>query len=225
MQLRRLTSLEREKIEQEYQELVARIGELKAILSDERKLMGVVRKSFGDPGALRGPSPDPDRPRPARAGARGPHRRRAGGGHLDPLWLCQAGSGRHLPGPAAGRPGDHRRPRPGRGLCGAALSSPRPTATSSSSPTGAGSTGCGPTKSLKEAGPPGERPWSTSVPGGGGAGDGHLGHRPVRRRPLPGHGHPPGDGEEDRALRVRHRPGTASSVSPWPRATSWWMSS
>ena len=46
MQLRRLTSLEREKIEQEYQELVARIGELKAILSDERKLMGVVRKEL-----------------------------------------------------------------------------------------------------------------------------------------------------------------------------------
>jgi len=46
MQLRRLTSLEREKIEQEYQELVARIAELKSILEDEQKLLGVVRKEL-----------------------------------------------------------------------------------------------------------------------------------------------------------------------------------
>lgn len=43
MRLQRLTGLERDKIENEYQELVARIAELKAILADEEKVLEIIR--------------------------------------------------------------------------------------------------------------------------------------------------------------------------------------
>ena len=43
MRLRALTGLEREKIENEYKELQARINELKAILADEKKLLTVIK--------------------------------------------------------------------------------------------------------------------------------------------------------------------------------------
>ena len=43
MRLRALTGLEREKLQNEYDELMKRIGELKAILADEKVLLGVVR--------------------------------------------------------------------------------------------------------------------------------------------------------------------------------------
>ncbi|WP_148267849.1 DNA gyrase subunit A [Clostridium sp. SY8519] len=46
MRLRALTGLEREKIEGEYQELMAKIAELKAILADEKKLLGVIREEI-----------------------------------------------------------------------------------------------------------------------------------------------------------------------------------
>ncbi|MDE7435854.1 MAG: DNA gyrase subunit A [Lachnospiraceae bacterium] len=46
MRLRALTGLEREKIEGEYQELMERITELKAILADEKKLLGVIREEI-----------------------------------------------------------------------------------------------------------------------------------------------------------------------------------
>ncbi|WP_432629780.1 DNA gyrase subunit A [Brotaphodocola sp.] len=46
MRLRALTGLEREKIENEYRELMARIEELKAILADEKKLLGVIREEI-----------------------------------------------------------------------------------------------------------------------------------------------------------------------------------
>lgn len=46
MRLQRLTGLEREKIETEYQELQQLIAELRAILADETKLMGVIRKEL-----------------------------------------------------------------------------------------------------------------------------------------------------------------------------------
>lgn len=55
MQLRRLTGLEREKIEAEYQELLQTIARLRAILEDEGKLMALIkeelleiRERFGD---------------------------------------------------------------------------------------------------------------------------------------------------------------------------------
>ena len=46
MRLRALTGLEREKIENEYRELMARIEELRAILADEKKLLGVIREEI-----------------------------------------------------------------------------------------------------------------------------------------------------------------------------------
>ena len=46
MRLRALTGLEREKLETEYAELMDRITELKAILADEKKLLGVIREEI-----------------------------------------------------------------------------------------------------------------------------------------------------------------------------------
>lgn len=46
MRLQRLTGLEREKIEQEYQELLALIAELKAILADEEKVLEIIREEL-----------------------------------------------------------------------------------------------------------------------------------------------------------------------------------
>lgn len=43
MRLRALTGLEREKLEAEHSELVKRIAELKAILGDEKLLLGVIK--------------------------------------------------------------------------------------------------------------------------------------------------------------------------------------
>ena len=46
MRLRALTGLEREKLENEYQELMEKISELKAILADEKKLLGVIKEEI-----------------------------------------------------------------------------------------------------------------------------------------------------------------------------------
>jgi DNA gyrase subunit A len=46
MRLQRLTGLERDKIENEYAELVARIAELKAILADEEKVLEIIREEL-----------------------------------------------------------------------------------------------------------------------------------------------------------------------------------
>ena len=46
MRLRALTGLEREKLEQEYAELMEKIAEFKAILADEKLLLGVIRKEI-----------------------------------------------------------------------------------------------------------------------------------------------------------------------------------
>ena len=48
MRLRALTGLEREKLENELKELEIKIAELKAILADEKKLLGVIRDKYGD---------------------------------------------------------------------------------------------------------------------------------------------------------------------------------
>ena len=46
MRLRALTGLEREKLENEYKELMEKIGELKAILADRKLLLGVIREEI-----------------------------------------------------------------------------------------------------------------------------------------------------------------------------------
>ncbi|WP_078556414.1 DNA gyrase subunit A [Bacillus alkalicellulosilyticus] len=48
MRLQRLTGLERDKIENEYAELVARIAELKAILADEEKVLEIIREELSE---------------------------------------------------------------------------------------------------------------------------------------------------------------------------------
>jgi len=50
MRLRALTGLEREKIEQEHAELMQKIAEFKAILADEKLLLGVIRKEISEIG-------------------------------------------------------------------------------------------------------------------------------------------------------------------------------
>ena len=46
MRLRALTGLEREKLENEHQELLAKIAGLKAILADKKLLLGVIREEI-----------------------------------------------------------------------------------------------------------------------------------------------------------------------------------
>ena len=46
MRLQRLTGLEREKIEEEYQELIKLIAELRAILADEEKVLEIIREEL-----------------------------------------------------------------------------------------------------------------------------------------------------------------------------------
>ncbi|WP_100486570.1 DNA gyrase subunit A [Sporolactobacillus pectinivorans] len=46
MRLQRLTGLEREKIQQEFEDLIKRIAELKAILADEQKVLHIIRKEL-----------------------------------------------------------------------------------------------------------------------------------------------------------------------------------
>jgi len=46
MRLRALTGLEREKLENEHKELIAKIAELKAILADEKLLLGVIKEEI-----------------------------------------------------------------------------------------------------------------------------------------------------------------------------------
>ena len=48
MRLRTLTGLDREKIENEHKELLARIAELKAILADEKLLLGVIKTEISE---------------------------------------------------------------------------------------------------------------------------------------------------------------------------------
>lgn len=48
MRLQRLTGLEREKIENEYQELLAKIGELRSILADENKVYAIIRDELSE---------------------------------------------------------------------------------------------------------------------------------------------------------------------------------
>ncbi|MFC8689653.1 DNA gyrase subunit A [Brevibacillus porteri] len=48
MRLQRLTGLEREKIENEYQELMVKIAELRSILADENKIYAIIREELGE---------------------------------------------------------------------------------------------------------------------------------------------------------------------------------
>ena len=70
MRLQRLTALEADKVRAEHADLMERIGELRAILGDEAKVMGLVKDELADrlgdwmatvsDPLLRGPIPAPD---------------------------------------------------------------------------------------------------------------------------------------------------------------------
>ena len=46
MRLRQLTGLEREKLEQEYKDLVEKIAYLRSVLADDRKVLGIIKKEL-----------------------------------------------------------------------------------------------------------------------------------------------------------------------------------
>ena len=64
MQLQRLTGLERDKIEEEYRQVLKRIDELETILRSEKKVLDIVKQEalaikekFGDLAVTRGSAP------------------------------------------------------------------------------------------------------------------------------------------------------------------------
>ena len=81
--LSRLTALEADKIQKEHADLLERIKELREILGDEQKVLGLIKEELErDRTDLRRRAPDGDHPRRGRDRYRGPDRRPADG-HLD----------------------------------------------------------------------------------------------------------------------------------------------
>ncbi len=181
LMLQRLTSLEREKIEEEYREIIKTIARLEDILGKElssyvgqedrvvqtrlflrkhpwqpRKIMGIVKEELLAPqGHARRRAAHADPCRGSRGHQRrGPHRGRRDGHHHDPGRLHQAPPARHLPRPGPRRQGDHRPQPQGRGRRRDTSSSPAPTPPSCSSPTAARCTGCAATRSPSPAARP-----------------------------------------------------------------------
>ncbi len=94
---RRLTGLARKEVEHEYADLQERIGELRALLSDEAKIDALIQRGAARAqGDLRPPRRPPHRDRRRRGGARARgHDRRGGHGDRDhALGLHQAPAGR-----------------------------------------------------------------------------------------------------------------------------------
>ena len=84
MRLQRLTALERDKILDEYENILKEIARLREILSDERALRAVIRDELRrNSGYLCEPPSDRHRGCPGRADHRGSDRRRTGDHHGD----------------------------------------------------------------------------------------------------------------------------------------------
>ena len=106
MQLQRLTGLERQKILDELAELLKVIERLRAILSSEELLMGVVLTELkANPRELRRRAAHGDHRGERRVPDRGPDCRRGHGDHGDQHRLHQADGDQHLPDAAARRKG------------------------------------------------------------------------------------------------------------------------
>ena len=101
----RLTALEADKIRAEHADLIERIGELRAILGDEARVMGLIKEELAEiVERLRRRAPHRDHPLRGRHRHRG-HDRRPADGDLDhPLRLRQVAAARHLPPAAPRRP-------------------------------------------------------------------------------------------------------------------------
>lgn len=97
MQLRRLQGLEKEKIENEYQELLKKIAYYNELLADEHKLMGVVKDELTEIKEKWGrQAQNQDQTRRERNRRRGSDRRGERLHHAHTSWLYQACSGRYL---------------------------------------------------------------------------------------------------------------------------------
>ncbi len=142
MQLRRLTRLARIDLETE-------IGELREtdhrVPGHPRRPRRVARRHQGRarrrPGRVRHAPAGRDHLRPGRHRRRGPDRRRGPGPHLHPGRLHQDDAGLHVPHPGPRRPGRAGAPSSERTTSSPRSSTPRPTPTCCSSPTGAGCSG------------------------------------------------------------------------------------
>ena len=97
MRLQRLTGLERQKIEDEYKEVMATIAYLEDVLSNEHKIMGIVRDDLLD--------------EKKRLGDASRNCRGRCGDHHQPPELHQAPGSHQLPEPEPGRPGHQSRQR------------------------------------------------------------------------------------------------------------------
>ena len=117
MRLQRLTGLEREKIVEEYRELMALIERLRAILgSDKLRARGDPAELARATRALRRQAAHRDRARDERDHDRGHDRRRGHGDHGHQHGLHQALAALALPGPGPRRQGPHRHDHQGRRL-------------------------------------------------------------------------------------------------------------
>ena len=91
MRLQRLTALEADKIKEEHKELTKLIKELRAILADETKVLGLVKSELSEIAeTLRRRAADRDHRRRGRARHRGRDRRPADGGLDHRLRLREA---------------------------------------------------------------------------------------------------------------------------------------
>ncbi len=206
LRLQRLTQLEAGKIQAEYDELQARIAELRAILGDESpRLRADPLRAARDPGQLRGRAPHRDRPRRGRHRPRGPDRR-GGDGHLHlQRRLRQAPAGLHLPGAGARRQGAARGAAQGRGLHRAPLhrlDAPLPALLHQQ---GQGLPPEGPRAAPGLARLARAPHRQRARPPAGRGRPRRLRHARLRRGQVPGPGHPRRHGQEDRDAQLRHR--------------------
>ena len=203
MQLRQLTALEREKIEDEYKDLLKRIalprGPALRPAQDPGRHQG---RAEVPQGQVRRRAQDPHRPRRGRRDRRRGHDPRRGDDHHHhPRRLHQARADRHLPRAEARRQGHHRRDTKGRGQGRAPVRRDHAPL----HPLLHGQRARLPAEGLRD-------------PADHAPGDGHGDHQPDlhragrqdhrhRRRPgdghgrVHGHGHGAGRGQEDRPRR------------------------
>ena len=165
MQLARLTRLGRADLEEELAKLRETIAELEAILGDEGRLRGVIKTEMG---AIRDEFATPRRAEITFD---------AGDMNAEDLiddeelviTMTRAGYVKAVPASQLPDPGPRRAGRAGgqparRRTWSPGSSTPAPTPTCCSSPTGARCTGCGPTRSRSRSARLGARPSSTCCP-------------------------------------------------------------
>ena len=131
MRLAKLTGLEIDKLEAELEEVRGHHqGAARRSWPRKPKRMKILKEEMAELATdVRRRPAHRDRGRPGRLLGRRPDRRRGHGDHHLPLRLHQADPGLHLPAPAAGRPGRHRRATPRKTTGSSTSSSRRPTTT------------------------------------------------------------------------------------------------